>query len=96
VELFREIAAIMLETMPPPLSTIDEALARGDLKRAYEDACSLRGSIATFECPEAVRSLAQWQRHVQASDGASARAALATAQELVHGALAELAGHARA
>jgi HPt (histidine-containing phosphotransfer) domain-containing protein len=92
-ELFGEIAQILVQTAPDQLASIRAALAANDLKRAREEAHSLKGAVAAFEAPEVFNSVANVERLAKADDAVGAEAALADACALVETLLAELTPH---
>jgi HPt (histidine-containing phosphotransfer) domain-containing protein len=90
-ELFGEVAQILIQTAPEQLNTLGAALAANDMKRAYEEAHSLKGAVAAFEAPEVLAQVAAVERHARAEDAAAAGAAFTAAQPLVERLLEELA-----
>ncbi|MES2563255.1 MAG: Hpt domain-containing protein [Pseudomonadota bacterium] len=92
-ELFGEIAQILVQTAPDQLASIRAALVANDLKRAREEAHSLKGAVAAFEAPEVFNSVADVERLAKADDAVGAKAALADASALVETLLAELTPH---
>lgn len=92
-ELFGEIAQILVQTAPEQLASIKAALTSNDLKRAREEAHSLKGAVAAFEAPAVFESVAAVERLAKADDAVGAKAALAAAYALVQSLLAELTPH---
>jgi HPt (histidine-containing phosphotransfer) domain-containing protein len=95
VDLFRELAGILLATAPKQLQSIDDAIAAGDMKQAHRHLHSLRGAVITFECPAVIESLLRVEQSARTGQAGAASDTFPEARLFVEQLLGELKRHAR-
>ncbi len=67
-KMAREILNLYLETMPPLITTVNEALDRGDIQTATLEAHSIKGSSANMGCMAMAAVADQLEKAGKASD----------------------------
>ena len=88
--LLAKIAGIFSRTAPDLLAKIREALDAQDLKRAYGDAHTLKGSVGVFAAPQVFQCVADVAQHAKDRDLAATEHAFGAARPLVNRLLDEL------
>lgn len=89
--LLGEIARIFITTAPDEVGVLTEALGSGDVKRVYEQAHSLKGSVGAFEAPEVFKAVVELERRAKDGDAAGAAAVFPGVCDLIEHLIAELA-----
>jgi HPt (histidine-containing phosphotransfer) domain-containing protein len=89
--LLGKVAQIFARTAPDLMQQIRGALDAEDLKRAYADAHSLKGSVGVFDAPQVFQCISDMAQRARERDLAGTRHAFAAAQPLVERLLSEIA-----
>ncbi|MGZ5117557.1 MAG: Hpt domain-containing protein [Burkholderiales bacterium] len=88
--LLGKVAQIFARTAPGLLDLIGSALDADDLKRAYAEAHSLKGSVGVFDAPQVLQCVTDLAQRAKERDLAATRDAFAAARPLVERLLAEI------
>lgn len=94
--LVSEVARIFINTVPPLLRLLRDALDDSNLHAVYEGAHSLKGAVAAIEAPQVLRSVIELEAHARKGDARAVAAAFTSAQALVWRLMNELAEMASA
>jgi HPt (histidine-containing phosphotransfer) domain-containing protein len=88
--LLGKVAQIFARTAPDLLDLIRGALSAEDLKRAYEEAHSLKGAVGVFDAPQVLQCVTHLAQRAKERDLAATRVAFAAAKPLVERLLVEI------